>query len=68
MWIVAIGWAYVVILMAATETSVIAGIMTFFRLLRATPVYTFLYHGGGKAARASRRRIDLPNSNVSGQA
>ena len=30
MWIVAVGWAYVVILMAATETSVIAGIMTFF--------------------------------------
>lgn len=29
MWIVAIGWMYVVTLMAATEPSVTAGIMTF---------------------------------------
>jgi hypothetical protein len=29
MWIVAIGWMYVVTLMAATEPSVVAGIMTF---------------------------------------
>jgi hypothetical protein len=30
MWIVAIGWMYVVTLMAATEPTVVAGIMTFF--------------------------------------
>jgi hypothetical protein len=29
MWILAIGWMYVVTLMAATEPSVVAGIMTF---------------------------------------
>lgn len=29
MWIVAIGWMYVVTLMAATEPSVTAGVMTF---------------------------------------
>ena len=30
MWIVAIGWMYVVTLMAATEPTVVGGIMTFF--------------------------------------
>jgi len=30
MWIVAIGWMYVVTLMAATESTVVGGIMTFF--------------------------------------
>ena len=30
MWIVAIGWIYVVGLMALTEPTVVAGIMTFF--------------------------------------
>ena len=30
MWIVAIGWMYVVTLMAATEPSILGGIMTFF--------------------------------------
>lgn len=29
MWLVVIGWVYVVGLMALTETSVVAGIMTF---------------------------------------
>ena len=30
MWIVAIGWMYVVTLMAATESTVVGGIITFF--------------------------------------
>ena len=30
MWIVAIGWMYVVTLMAVTEPTVVGGIMTFF--------------------------------------
>lgn len=30
MYVVAIAWLYVVVLMAATETSLVAGILTFF--------------------------------------
>lgn len=53
MWIVAIGWAYVVILMAATETSVIAGIMTFFGY-GVLPLSILFYLAG--AGRRRRRR------------
>ena len=53
MWIVAIGWAYVVILMAATETSVIAGIMTFFGYC-VLPLSILFYLTG--AGRRRRRR------------
>ena len=48
MWIVAIGWAYVVILMAATETSVIAGIMTFFGYCVLPLSILFYIAGAGK--------------------
>ena len=55
MWIVAIGWAYVVILMAATETSVIAGIMTFFGYC-VLPLSLVFYLAG--AGRRRRRRAE----------
>lgn len=48
MWIVAVGWAYVVILMAATETSVIAGIMTFFGYCVLPLSILFYIAGAGK--------------------
>ena len=50
MWIVAVGWAYVVILMAATETSVIAGIMTFFGYC-VLPLSLLFYLSGSKRRR-----------------
>ena len=53
MWIVAIGWSYVVILMAATETSVIAGIMTFL-LYCMIPLSILFYLTGGKRRKARR--------------
>jgi ABC-type transport system involved in cytochrome bd biosynthesis fused ATPase/permease subunit len=53
MWIVAIGWSYVVILMAATETSVIAGIMTFL-LYCMIPLSILFYLTGGKHRRERR--------------
>jgi len=53
MWIVAVGWTYVVILMAATETSVIAGIMTFFGYC-VLPLSILFYIAG--AGRRRRRR------------
>ncbi|MGJ9416181.1 hypothetical protein ACHAC9_00235 [Massilia sp. CMS3.1] len=53
MWIVAIGWSYVVILMAATETSIIAGIMTllFYCMI---PLSILFYLTGGKRRQARR--------------
>jgi len=53
MWIVAIGWSYVVILMAATETSVTAGIMTFL-LYCMIPLSILFYLTGGKRRKARR--------------
>lgn len=53
MWIVAIGWSYVVILMAATETSIIAGIMTFL-FYCMIPLSILFYLTGGKRRQARR--------------
>ena len=53
MWIVAIGWSYVVILMAATETSITAGIMTFL-FYCMIPLSILFYLTGGKRRRARR--------------
>lgn len=55
MWIVAIGWTYVVLLMALTETSVVAGIMTFFGYC-VLPLSILFYLTGGKRRRARRER------------
>lgn len=53
MWIVAIGWIYVVALMAATEPSVFAGIMTFFGYC-VLPLSLLFYLAGAKRRRARR--------------
>jgi len=50
MWIVAIGWMYVVTLMAATEPSVVGGIMTFFGY-GVLPLSLLLYLGGVRLRR-----------------
>jgi membrane protein implicated in regulation of membrane protease activity len=52
MWILAIGWMYVVTLMAATEPSVVGGIMTFLGL-GVLPLSLVLYLGGVRF----RRRV-----------
>jgi membrane protein implicated in regulation of membrane protease activity len=51
MWIVAIAWMYVVVLMAASETSVWGGVMTllFFGVL---PLSLLSYFFGAKGRRA----------------
>ncbi len=56
MWIVAIGWSYVVILMAATETSVTAAVMTFL-LYCMIPLSLLFYLTGGKRRKARRALI-----------
>lgn len=53
MWIVAVGWIYVVALMAATEPSIFAGIMTFFGYC-VLPLSLLFYLTGGKRRRAKR--------------
>ena len=50
MWIVAIGWLYVVVLMAATEPSVVGGIMTLFGY-GVLPLSLVLYLGGVRLRR-----------------
>ena len=59
MWIVAIGWSYVVILMAATETSVVAGIMTFL-IYCMIPLSILFYLTGSKRRRARRAALANP--------
>jgi hypothetical protein len=61
MWIVAIGWVYVVALMAATEPTVFAGIMTFFGYC-VLPMSLLFYLTGGKRRRARRANAAAPAS------
>ena len=60
MWIVAIGWMYVVTLMAATEPSVVAGLMTFlfYGLLPLSLV--FYLTGARQRGRARKRKGQEP--------
>ena len=53
MLIVALAWIYVVLLMSLTETSVIAGIMTFL-LYCALPLGVLFYVTGTKARKRRR--------------
>jgi hypothetical protein len=59
MWIVAVGWIYVVALMAATEPSAFAGIMTFFGYC-VLPLSIVFYLAGGKRRRARRAAGTTP--------
>lgn len=69
MFIVAIGWMYVVLMMSITETTPVAGVMTFV-LYGVLPVALLLYiSGGGKRKRrrsaeqqrrAAAQKTDVP--------
>ena len=65
MWIVAIGWIYVVILMAATETSVVAGVMTFL-IYCMIPLSILFYLTGSKRRRARRAAAARPDAKGDG--
>ncbi len=56
MYIVVIGWIYVVLMMAITEHSVIAGIMTFL-MYGVLPLAIILYLTGGRKRRRNREAI-----------
>ncbi len=60
MYIVAIAWIYVTLLMALTETSVTAGLLTFL-LYGAGPLAIFVYIFGTPWRKARRRaRASMP--------
>ena len=61
MWIVAIAWIYVVGLMAFTESSIVAGVMTFVGYC-VIPLSILFYLTGGKRRRARRERNSNNNS------
>jgi hypothetical protein len=68
MWIVALGWIYVVALMAATEPTVVAGIMTFFGYC-VLPLSILFYLTGSKRRRArgeSAARRAAPQRSAAG--
>jgi hypothetical protein len=56
MYIVAIGWIYVVLMMSIAEHSVIAGIMTFL-LYGVLPLTIILYLTGGRQRRRNRAAV-----------
>ena len=58
MYIVAIGWIYVVLMMSITETSVTAGVMTFF-LYGILPLGVILYLLSTPERRRRREVIEI---------
>jgi hypothetical protein len=61
MWILAIGWMYVVTLMAATEPSIVAGIMTFL-FYGMLPLSLVLYlTGAWRRGRARKQKVQDSN-------
>ncbi|HXA46075.1 MAG TPA: hypothetical protein VNW52_00490 [Burkholderiaceae bacterium] len=57
MYIVAIGWIYVVLMMSITETSIIAGVMTFV-LYGILPLGVILYLLGTPERRRRRDALE----------
>ncbi|MDE2599755.1 MAG: hypothetical protein KGL40_09040 [Rhodocyclaceae bacterium] len=63
MYIVAIGWLYITVLMAATEKNLVAGVLTlvFYGL---APVALLLWIFGGPGRRRAAARQRLPQQQV----
>jgi hypothetical protein len=55
--ITALAWIYVVLLMALTEPTVVAGVMTFL-MYCVVPLGILLYVTGGKARKRRRERAN----------
>jgi biotin transporter BioY len=66
MHIAAVGWMYVVLMMAITEESVIAGIMTFF-LYGVLPTLIIVYIGSSRQRRKRREMERLQSMQVQQQ-
>jgi hypothetical protein len=59
-YIVAIGWLYVVLMMSVTERSVVAGVATFV-FYGLAPLALFLWLAGTPQRRRNRRSADEPD-------
>ena len=66
MYIVAIAWLYVTILMAATETSLVAGLMTLM-FYGVAPLALFLWLFGTPTRRRRQRQAEIQQAEVSDQ-
>ena len=60
MWIVALAWLYVVGLMALTEPTIVAGLMTF--LMYCILPLSILFYISGSKRRRERKRLAAPSS------
>lgn len=65
MYIIGIGWMYVVTLMAATETNLAAGLATFI-FYGALPCAVLMYILGTKRRRARKRAMEAAESALPG--
>lgn len=63
MYLVAIGWIYVVLMMSITEETVVAGVMTFL-FYGLLPVGIILYLGGSPRRRLKRRMEEEARLNL----
>jgi hypothetical protein len=63
MYIIVIGWLYIIVLMAATEKNLVAGVLTlvFYGL---APVALFLWIFGSPARRRAEARKRLPQQEM----
>ena len=66
MYIVAIAWLYVTILMAATETNLVAGLMTLV-FYGIAPLALFLWLFGTPTRRRRQRQAEIQQTEVSDQ-
>jgi cytochrome c biogenesis protein CcdA len=67
MWIVAVAWVYVIGLVALTEPTVVAGIMTFLGYC-VLPLSILFYITGSKARRARKAREEASKAPSSSSA
>jgi hypothetical protein len=67
MYIIAIAWLYVTVLMAATETSWVAGVMTFL-FYGLLPVSILVYLMGAPERRRRRQRQEAAASELQREA
>ncbi len=63
MYIVAIGWIYVVFMMSITEVSIVAGIMTFL-MYGVVPLAIIIYIGGARQRKRNRTAAEAQKNSA----
>lgn len=63
MYIIVIGWLYVIVLMAATEKTVVAGLLTLiFYGLAPVALFVWIFGTPGRRRAAARSRLPQPST------